>query len=494
MRDHKPLVIDEFSGLWARDTIDSCPMDHWTDCNNVQFTQGGFKTRDGIDVHLAYPDVVRMYAFNQETGQSLLVLDSTGKLYDSGSPTPFTPILTIVGMTDFGFTPFAGRAYISPSNGKTGLDGEFVYVYEGDGTPARKAGGAGPVDADGIMVAVNSATVGNVEAGIHIFAAVYETASGFLTNMGPDTLAVLNAAPGNRAVDLSGIPVSTNPSVVKVHIIATKAINPLFYTGNPNGYEFFFIPDATVNNGVTTLTVNFFDIELLDSANELEDLFEEIPAGVGLGTYHNRLLVYATFNDISLVYVSNVGEPEAINQVDGLLIFPLDGEPITNAQEFRDVLYAFKQKRTNAWSDNGDVPSSWPLTILDQGIGCSLHGLATVLDSGGVNVDYLITSDYAGIYLFNGTYIKPELSWKIKDLWLAMDKAKFNYIRAINDTVDQKLYFLLPDFRVLLGDYTDGMTPKDIAWAIWTFNLQVTDLALIQINVLALGTFKVVGI
>jgi hypothetical protein len=493
MRDHKPTVIDQFNGLWRRGDFDSTPPDHFSDCNNIQYIQGGFKTRDGIDTHLAYPTVLRMYTFNQESGQSLLILDNAGNIYDSGSTTPLTPILTVTGMTDFGFVPFAGRAYISPSDGVTGLENEFVYVYEGDGTVARKAGGVSPVDADGLLAAANSGVSGNVEPGIHIYAAVYETESGFLTNMGPDTLPVLTT-PGGFSVDLSNIPVSTDPAVTTVHILSTKGINPLLYSGDPRSYEFFFIPGADVPNGTLTKTVSYFDADLLDSADDLEDLFEEIPAGVGLGVYHNRLLVYTTFNDISLVYVSNVGEPEAINQIDGLLIFPLDGEPITNAQEFRDVLYVFKQKRTNAWSDNGDSPSSWPLTILDQGIGCSLHGLSTVLDSGGVNVDFLITSDYAGIYLFNGTFVKPELSWKIKDLWLALDRDKFNYIRAINDTVKQILYFLLPDFRILMGDYSNGLEPKPIRWATWTFDVQATDLALVETNTLVIGVLGLIEV
>lgn len=490
MRDHQPILIDQFNGLWKRGEIDSCPQDHWTDSNNLDFIQRGFKTRSGIDTYAAHPNALRVYTFNQETGQSLLVLDTDGNIYDSGSPTPNTPILTIVGMTDFGFVPYAGRAYLSPCDGRTGLENESVYVYDGDGSVARKAGGAGPIDAEGALAAANSATAGNIEAGIRIFAAVYETDTGFFTNLGPDTLPFVTA-PGDKKVDLTNIPQSTDPAVLRVHIIATKFIFPTLYTGDTRGYEFFFVPGAFVNNGVTTLTVNFYDSELLESANDLEDLFEEIPAGVGLGVYHNRLLVYSTFTDISLVYVSNAGEPEAINQVDGLLIFPLDGNPITNAQEFRDVLYVMKQKRTNAWTDNGDVPSAWPLTVLDQGIGCSLHGLCTVLDSGGVNVDYLIISSYDGMVLFNGSYIRPELSWKIQDFWLAIDRDNYNKIQAINDTVNQKLYICLPDGSILYGNYSNGLTPKDIRWTTWTFGINVTSITLVDVDVLILAADQV---
>jgi hypothetical protein len=481
MRDHKPFVIDKFRGLWARQDYGSCPPDHFTECNNIDFRQDAVATRDGIAVFpFAIQDVVRMYPFNQESGHSLICLDSSGRIYDSEFPS--TPILTLPTMTDFGFVSMLGRAYISPCNGKTGLPGTQVYVYEGDGTPARVAAGLGPIDLHGIMTAVNSTQDGSIEAGTHLFAAVYETKSGFLTNYGPDHLQGTKIdAPGGKKADLANIPVSPNPAVVKVHIVATKAITG--YNGDPSQYEYFFVPGAVFTNGTTTGRVTFFDADLLDSADDLQDLFTTIPAGVGLGIYHNRLLVYATANDISAVWVSNPGEPEAINQVDGLLVFPLDGDPITNAQEFRDVLYVFKQSRTNAWSDNGDVPSSWPITILDQGIGCSVHGLATVLDSGGVNIDFLIICDLGGIYLFNGAYVKPELTWKLRDLWLNLNRPEFRTIRIVNNTVAKRIHVLLPNnIGTLLGDYRDALTPKDILWSRWTYNLDVRDLAFFKPN------------
>ena len=487
MRDHKPIVIEEFNGFWKRGDADSTPLDHFSNCDNIQFIQSGFKTRDGVDTYLAYSNVLRIYTFIQETGQSLLVLTEGGSIYDTGSPTPSVPILIVSGMTDFGYVSISGRAYLTPSDGGVGLENEFVYVYAGDGTPARKAAGVAPVDADGALAAANSATAGFVEAGVHIFGVVYETDTGFLTSIGPDTLAVLTV-PGSKKVDLTNIPVSPNSYVTKVHIVATKAISTTFYTGNPDGYQFFFVPGAVVNNGITTLTVSFFDADLLADASHLQDLFEEIPAQVGLGTYHGRMIGWASFEDISVVRVSFPGEPEAISQIDGLLIVPLDGTPLTNAQEFRDVLYVYKQIRTFAYSDNGDVPSSWLITILDQGIGASVHGVGTVLDSGGVNVDFLIIVDYSGIMLFNGAYIRPELSWKIKDYWLAIDRDKFKDIQIINDSITQIIYITLPDFHMLIGDYSNGLDPKNIRWTKWTFDFRVKTITLIETNTLIIGS------
>lgn len=492
LRDHESLAIPNFNGLWKRGDADSCPNDHFIDCNNIEYVQSGFKSRSGIEPFQPIPNVRRFYTFTQETGQSLLVLDQDGNIYDTGSPTPLTPILTVTGMTDFAYVSISGRAYLSPSDGRTGLEDEFIYVYEGDGTAARKAAGDAPVTADGALAAANSATAGNVEAGIHIFSVVYETASGFLSAPGPTGAFPTVTADGTKKVDLSAIPVSPSGVVTKRHILATKAIYPPLYTGNTEGYEFFFVPGGEIaNNTATTLTVNFFDADLIDSADDLFDLFSEIPAVVALNTYHGRLMGLATFDDISICLVSNVGEPEAVNQIDGLLLSPLDGNPNTNGQEFRDVWYQFKQSRTFAFSDNGDVPSSWPLTVLDQGVGASVHGVAFVLDSGGVNVDYLITCDFSGIMLFNGTFIRPELSWKIHDFWINIDRAFFKYIQIINDSLSQKLYLSLPDRHMLIGDYQNGLTPKDIRWSPWSFDCEVTTIGLFDTNTLLIGSLGV---
>ena len=485
-RDHQPIVIEEFNGLWKRGDADSTPQDHFSDCNNIAFIQGGFRTRDGIDTYTALPDAVRLYTFTKQFGQSLIVLDSSGNFWD----TDFlgSPILTIPSATDFGFVSYAGRGYITPTDGLSGIPNEFVYVYLGDGTAARKAAGEPPVDADGALSAANSGSAGNVEAGIHIFAVVYETDTGFLSQLGPDTLPFVTA-PGGEGVNLTNVPVSPSPYVVKRHVVATKFILPADYTGDTRGYQFFFVPDAIIaNNTGTTITVSFFDSELLEDASYLLDILPEIPAGLGLSTYHNRLISYGEYGNASLIRISAPGEPEAFDAVSGLVIFPLDGQHVQNVQEFRDVMYGFKITKTNAWTDNGDVPSSWPMTVLDQGLGSVLHGVTKVLDSEGVNVDYLIVAGYSGIYLFNGAYQSPELSYKIKDFWLALDRSKFIKLQSINDTILQIVYIVLGDGTMLIVDWSNGLTFKDVRFSPWTFDINIRAVTLIDQNNLIIAS------
>lgn len=494
-KDHEPVVIDTFNGLWARGDNDTIPLDHFGEIANVKFLGSNFQTRDGIGISQSVgaplDNIKRIYNYPTQTGNTLIVLTYdgvNGKIYHVvNAATVFGPLLTKAGMTDFAFVPYAGRGYISPFNTfnvgglnvEKGLSGEFLYVYAGDGTAARKAAG---VPLAGALTIANGAA-GHTDPGFHLFGFVLETSSGYLA--APGAITSFTSAAGS-SVSFGTVPVGP-ATTVKRHLVATKVIAS--YNGDPNGYQFFFVPNATINDNVSIFlnNISFFDADLLDDASHLIDNYAEIPAGAVLSVYHNRLVLCATFNDISVGLVSAVGEPEAISQIDGLFVFPLDGNPITNAQELRDILYVTKRSRTISYADNGDVPSSWPLIPVDSALGSFVHGIATVLDSGSSSVDYLIIATYQGITMFNGRYIIPELSWKIDDFWRTDDTANFHLIQIVNAPIQKEIYIVLPSRRLLVGNYANGMDPKKIRWSIWYFNPGINTIAIFNINEVVIG-------
>src|SRR5678815_274518 len=142
MRDHQPLTLDKFNGLWNQGDIEDTPMDHFSDCNNIKYVGGSsFTVRDGLGAHqsIATPisNVLRMYNYPTADRNTVLVLTSGGTIYHVvDAITMYGPILTIPSMTDFGFTPYAGRAYITPFttevigglNRERGLQNEKLYV------------------------------------------------------------------------------------------------------------------------------------------------------------------------------------------------------------------------------------------------------------------------------------------------------------------------------------------------------------------------------
>lgn len=499
LRDHQPIIIEDFNGLYRRGDPESCPSDHSPDCENIQFPgSSGMQTRFGIGISgdIGIPtltNIVRIYNYVTQTADTLLVLTDEGKIFHiiNGGTTALGPILTIADMEDFALLTYAGRAYISPfatfGSGsdaqQKGLEDEFLYVYLGDGTPARKAAGATPAG----TLTVGDGAAGHTDAGLHIFGVVGETDSGFLS--APCALAAFTTS-ANLSVSFSTIPLFTGTQWVKRHIVASIIIQD--FNGDLEGYQLFFIPDATINDNTSTTLANisFYDADLLEDASHLQENFPEIPAGSNLSLYHDRLCLACTFDDPSIVLVSAQGEPEAIDQIDGLLIFPLDGTNINQTAELRDVLYGFKRTKTGSWTDNGDVPSSWPFQIVDYGIGSFVHGVATVVDSGATNVDYLIVASYKGIMVFNGRYALPELSWKVFDYWLEQDRDIFNEIQMLNDTVKQRIYCALPDKLLLVGEYQNGLDAKAIKWAPWRFDIQVTTIALVNISTLIIGSLR----
>lgn len=490
MRDHAPITIDDFNGLWQRGDADACPLDHFLEATNIQYFEGGFQTRDGIDLYQAagfLGNILRIHPYKMQTGLTLLVLTVGGDIHHVVSTTVVhNNILSKAAMTDFNVVSYAGRAYITPfstdANGiEKGLQNEFLYVYKGDGVAARKAAGNPPT---GTVVVANGAA-GDMDGGLHLFGVVFESDTGWLS--APAAFAQFTTT-NNVTVSFSSVPVSAQSFVTKRHIVATRKIEQ--FNGDLDGYEYFFIPNGTINDNVTTIlnNIGFFDIDLLDDASHLIDNFAEIPAGVGLCTYHGRLTLTTTFTDISVAYLSEAGEPEAINQVDGLLIVPLDGNPLTNCQEYRDVLYLFKPVRCIGYHDNQDVPATWTSFVVDEANGSPVHGVATVLDSGGVNVDYLLIGNYNGILLFNGGFEDPELSYKVEDFWFALDRTKFRAIEIINDTITKRFYVILPTGNILFCDYNSGLDHESVKWAHWTFQTFITTAELIELNKLVLGS------
>jgi hypothetical protein len=500
LRGHEPVVIDNFKGLFERGDPESVPVDHFTQAQNLVHIGNNITVRPGIgisqDVAAPLLDIRRIYNYPTQTANTLIMLAMnvdgvTGEIYHFvNSTTVFGPILSVVGMTDFAFLPYAGRGYISPFgtfqtgdiNIQKGLEDEFLYVYAGDGTNARPAAGPlpSPVDLD-----IANGAAGHTDAGQHIFAFVGETDSGFYSQpVGMETF----TTSANLSVSFGDVPVFDGPQWVRRHLVASAVITN--FNGNLEGYQLFFVPNATIENNTDTFlnNISFFDADLLDDASHLFDNYITIPAGAALSLYHDRLCLSTTFDDISLVLVSAEGEPEAISQIDGQIIVPLDGNPITNHQELRDVFYTFKRSRTCSYTDNGEEPSSWPLTVVDNALGCPVHGIATVLDSGSSSVDYLIITTFAGIQLFNGKYLSPELSWKIQDLWFNQDRNLFRDIQVVNAPIQKWILVILPDGRVLCGDYANGMDPKNMRWEPWKFLMKVNSIAIWNIDSIIIGS------
>jgi hypothetical protein len=409
------------------------------------------------------------------------------------------------------------------------------------GAPVHTAAGpplvGNPVAASGIA--------GNSDAGLHVFGWVYETQSGYLSAPGAF---VQFTTDGTHTVSFGNVPVLTmpvwtagtsyvsgnvwdddvviedeifspplpfilageeeyyeeetfgspiisigsysvvgDPWAINRQLVATKVITN--YDGNPAHYTFYFVPGAIIPNNTDTFlnNVGFFDASLLQDASHLSNNFPLIPAGAVMGIYHNRMGVGANNANISVINLSEPGDPESINQISDFLLVPPDGNPITNFQELRDVMYVTKRARTVAFIDNQGDPTSWEMIQIDNSLGTGVHGIATVLDTGASNVDYLIVATFQGITLFNGRYVTPELGWKIYNRWINLNQNLWGKIQLLNAPIQKEIYVVMPDGSLMVGNYSVGMDTKSIKWEPWTFPFVVHTISIHNINEIIMG-------
>ncbi len=477
MNEHTPLTTSSFQGLYSRSDDTKVPYDHLLDCLNLRFKDGEFETREGSELDITFSGIKR-HRIYQKQGQTPihLILDSNGNLYNSTSG---TPILTVVGMTDFAMVVINERAYISPHNGLTAIAGSFVYVYEGSGV-ARKAAGIAPVTAPTLT---DSATGGSVEAGMRLVAIAFETESGYITRYGPATL-ITNG--GGVKLDVSNIQVG-GADVIARHVVSTQTL--LIYNGNPDEQEFFFVPDGNISNNIDDeVTVDFFDADLVNSCDYLLEQLVEIPAGIALVPYNGRLCVIAPNDNPDMVWVSKKLEPESFNEVEGFLRKVDSQVYFKNGYEFRGLLYLAKSNRTYNTRDTGDEAIYWEVLDVDMAVGAECHTVAVVLDNEGKNIyDSVFQADRSGLFQFNGSFADKPMSWKIDKIWGRINKNNFHKVDIVIDPERSCGYVAIPldeattNSHLLYFDFSRSLSAEDIRWCPWLFPISPVSIS-VEIN------------
>lgn len=467
IQDYKPIVLDDFEGLYKRGSPDECPKDHAICCENLIFTAAReFRTRDGTGTSVAttWPVKKSCLATFNDSQVILITLDLSGNLYQGNNP---TPLLSIADMIDFSFLNIFNKFYLLPiTQTSAGLGLANLQVWRGPGFAMRDAAGKRPT---GTITAADGAAdpTGGLDPGVHKFTVAYETDTGFITP--PDLTLVSYTAPGAKKVDLSNIPTGPATTVAR-HILVTRGNEELF----------FFAPGGRIaDNTTTTLTLDFFDSDLVISADYLFDLLETIPGGTvyaALFKYHGRMLTNA---EGDLVRVSRSGDVESMDNVNGFIQVPAerDGNKCAAFASLRDTLYLIKPVGIYSTEDNGDVPSSWHITQIDGGVGGFQNGISTITGSqSALSANEVFTiASRGGLFLFAGTTIGKPLTWKVDNIWRTFTHSAQQYIQVVHDPFKQLIIIVLPTHgsvtpnEMLVGDYSDGLSYDKIKWCLWTF-------------------------
>ena len=458
--EYQKIETEDFKGLYKRGIADQCPPDHAICCENVRFSASGqVSTREGIAPSLALSHPVkRMFEVAiDNVGLIMLTMDWNGNLYQDANA---TPIFAAPNVTDFAAINLYNKVYILPIVSSGTIPN--LQVWLGVTTTTRDAAGLAPTGS----FAAATGGAGNVDIGDYQIAVSFITDTGFTTQPGPKIATVftpvLYTAPGGAAITLTGIPTG-GPEVVARQILITKANSDLYYYVGPSAGG--FINDNTT----TTATLNFFDTDLVLSADDLFDLLETIPGAArtgGLNVYHNRLAGVRTNSDV--IYISYPEDAESMNNVTGFITDVMDSDAPQGALVLRDTLYITRAFSIYATQDTGDVPGTWSMTLVDGAIGSSQFALGTIAatNTALTTGDVALLANRAGLFLFNGEVVRPQLSYKIQDVWDTITHGYDINITIQLDPFKKLIYVLLPtngssDPNLLMvADYGN----EDFAW------------------------------
>lgn len=471
LRDHQPLMIDDPRGLFDRGEDESAPKDFFLTSQNNRFIKGGVKTREGSSSIITIASVRRAAIYKRiGEAQRLLLLDGSGHLFDSTNLA--APILSIVGMTDFSAETMFNRAYITPHNGVTGLPGEKIYVYDGSGT-ARAA--AGPAPTGFTLSLTDSLISGHVEAGVHLVGVAYESSSGYLTAPG-GFASVTNA--GGFKLNVGNLPIGPSWVVARV-LVATQLVTD--FNGDFVHQTYYQVPDGRIADNTSTVIndqINFYDADLTEDVTFLQEQLETLPAGVGLINYNGRLVTWGEDANPSLLRVSQAGEPESVNEVEGFAtVNPGDaGNGIKNCFEFNTQLVIQKSQRSYYTQDNQDNAVFWDVEgPFDSSVGSECHCVAKILDYGKTLENIVLTAHKTGLRVFNGTFVLTPLSYNIDDIWDRINPLYFNTVEIVINPLDTEIFIAAPlddatsPSHILYCDYNEGLTADKVRWDIWTF-------------------------
>jgi hypothetical protein len=342
-----------------------------------------------------------------------------------------------------------------------------------------------------ITETTKGSNAGYIEQGVHKFAVCYETATGFITAPGIefydpvggtfDFSPLIIHCPGEKQLTLSTVPLGSNgtgttPAIIARYILATRA----------DEEEFFFVPNGVISdNSSTSITISFYDSDLIESADYLFDIHNYVPAGLGICMYGTRLAVWGFASpDQILLRISRSGDLETFSQLDGFtLVGQNDKYAIEECFELNNIIYILKSKGAyGAQDDFTNEPASWSAPVLIDGGISAKYGSVSKLPnlSGSTTKNRVLIADSSGLLVFDGVFRRPELSWKINSIWNRINKTYFYKIQIFDDPINKRIYIAVPldaatepDY-VLYGDYSEcGQYPdhKNIKWTLWQFNV-----------------------
>jgi hypothetical protein len=317
---------------------------------------------------------------------------------------------------------------------------------------------------------------GEVTQGVHKFAYIVQTRTGFAGQPGPKPGDVFspvsfNVAAGGRTVNMA-ITVTIPANASFIYPIMTRADNP---------DRWYFVPDVQVvlAPGPTTINIpiSISDERLADSAEEANEHFDAIVATVAnagplspsaVFTYGQRMAYIV--ND--KVYFSDQDDFQFITEDRNVVQLPGKKRIVAGGQ-LRGSAYLLGYQSTHEVADNGDFPSTWaPANEVSSSIG-TVGPEAIETHTAG---DYWWVVSRSGVYLFDGRYSNRPISYYQSNDWNRINWAAADRIRIRDLVTRQELYVAVPldnatePTHTMCWSYARGLTPEEVDYSLDDYN------------------------
>jgi len=227
-------------------------------------------------------------------------------------------------------------------------------------------------------------------------------------------------SPSSQKVDLTSIPVSSDPQVDKKRLYRTRA----------NGAIFYWLAD--IDNATTSYEDNIADDSLGDEVS-----YERYvpPAADDVEVWDKR--VWFLVSSEARIYYTNAGEEAERANLGFILVEDREPQKLVCMREYGGKLYAFKPDsmfRINKVGDSYYEPERLPFSK-----GCDARG------SMEATKDFLIWKSPDGIELFNGYSIfEPPISMYIRKTFNSIEKSYLDKIVGFVNKNDRQYWLSVP--------------------------------------------------
>ncbi len=405
LQSYTSVPIEHFGGLvtaWPPEMLDASLL---VEATNVRFTTAELCSREGLTrafTSAAAAPITGLVNYVTLTGvETPLVFDASGALTmeapaGSGNLAAAAPGGTMVLPDNAWMNGIAayGRAYLAFGDGKSGTATPASF----DGLHLDSVTIAAPATAS---VPADSATAGNIAAGVRYGMVLFQTRSGSLTAAGP----IFNwSAAGAKQVTVSALPIG--PALVAARVVAFtvaggSSAGPYFFIGTSQTVNGIAETSTIVSDNTTTSATFNFDDAFLASSDDVTDQFRSIllpnQIGVCFSETTQRLLWWGDPAQPSVVQCSQPSDAGNYFGDTGFFEAAVNnGQRITSVFEFRNQIYAAKEDSLHLVTPSAGDPATWNVQQVSPVTGaCGARAVA-------VGDGFVVLVHRSGAYQFDG--------------------------------------------------------------------------------------------